>query len=281
MKNEQENSAVASYYDELDEFYREAWGERLHHGLWLSGRESLGEALDNLEELIFNRAEIRPTDRIVDIGSGYGGLARKISQRFNPESVTGVTNSLRQFQRALDSEKQDSSSRCARFIHADWLNSGLPESEYEVAISVECFSHVADKSGFLREAARVLRPGARLVIACWSAPRAAPSWARTLILEPIQKSGRLNGILSVNEIEQLLAENGFTEIEALDLSREAAPTWTKMALRLTKLALTQRKFAGELLKNPIRTADLAITTAKLILAFRLGWIGYEIWKAKF
>ena len=32
-------SDVADHYDELDVFYREVWGEHVHHGLWRTGRE--------------------------------------------------------------------------------------------------------------------------------------------------------------------------------------------------------------------------------------------------
>ena len=27
-------AAVAAHYDELDPFYREIWGEHVHHGYW-------------------------------------------------------------------------------------------------------------------------------------------------------------------------------------------------------------------------------------------------------
>ena len=39
---------VADHYDELDPFYREIWGEHVHHGLWESGKETIEEAVVNL-----------------------------------------------------------------------------------------------------------------------------------------------------------------------------------------------------------------------------------------
>ena len=39
---------VADHYDELDPFYREIWGEHVHHGLWESGEETIEEAVVNL-----------------------------------------------------------------------------------------------------------------------------------------------------------------------------------------------------------------------------------------
>ena len=29
---------VARHYDQLDRFYRELWGEHVHHGFWATGR---------------------------------------------------------------------------------------------------------------------------------------------------------------------------------------------------------------------------------------------------
>jgi tocopherol O-methyltransferase len=35
--------AVALHYDELDHFYRDVWGDHVHHGLWLRGDEAREE----------------------------------------------------------------------------------------------------------------------------------------------------------------------------------------------------------------------------------------------
>ena len=42
------HAGVASHYDDLDAFYREIWGEHVHHGVWHTGRESDLEAAENL-----------------------------------------------------------------------------------------------------------------------------------------------------------------------------------------------------------------------------------------
>ena len=42
----QTTEAVAAHYDELDAFYREVWGEHVHHGYWASGRETPEAAAD-------------------------------------------------------------------------------------------------------------------------------------------------------------------------------------------------------------------------------------------
>ena len=39
-RDPQSAAAVADHYDELDPFYREIWGEHVHHGYWATGRET-------------------------------------------------------------------------------------------------------------------------------------------------------------------------------------------------------------------------------------------------
>ena len=39
---------VAGHYDELDPFYRRLWGEHIHHGLWVHGRETAEQAVVQL-----------------------------------------------------------------------------------------------------------------------------------------------------------------------------------------------------------------------------------------
>src|SRR5437667_187331 len=65
---------VADHYQELDRHYREIWGEHVHHGLWRTGRETPLEAVEQLIAFVAEQAGIRPGDRVVDIGSGYGAI---------------------------------------------------------------------------------------------------------------------------------------------------------------------------------------------------------------
>ena len=37
---------VAGHYDDLDTFYREIWGDHVHHGYWTTGRETPEQAVE-------------------------------------------------------------------------------------------------------------------------------------------------------------------------------------------------------------------------------------------
>ncbi len=78
-KQPQTTPAVAAHYDELDSFYREIWGQHVHHGYWATGRETPAEATVSLIELLAERLSLRPGLRVCDIGCGYGATARYLA----------------------------------------------------------------------------------------------------------------------------------------------------------------------------------------------------------
>ena len=67
-----DETTVANHYDDLDSFYREIWGEHVHHGFWTTGAESPEIAVQRLVESVAEKAQIEPGDRVLDIGCGYG-----------------------------------------------------------------------------------------------------------------------------------------------------------------------------------------------------------------
>ncbi|HEY3899321.1 MAG TPA: class I SAM-dependent methyltransferase [Chthoniobacter sp.] len=92
---------VASHYDELDGFYRDIWGEHVHHGLWLTGDESRTQAVRQLAELVAREAQIREGTRVMDIGCGYGATARLLARELGAD-VTGMTISEAQYRIACE-----------------------------------------------------------------------------------------------------------------------------------------------------------------------------------
>jgi tocopherol O-methyltransferase len=77
----QTTPAVASHYDELDSFYREIWGEHVHHGYWATGQETATEAAVSLIELLADRLRLTSGLRVCDIGCGYGATARYLAAK--------------------------------------------------------------------------------------------------------------------------------------------------------------------------------------------------------
>lgn len=270
-----DQNEVARHYDELDRFYRELWGDDLHHGLWLRGDEDVAEATRNLTDLVAERASIRRGDRVCDVGCGYGGPARQIAESYGAD-VVGLTLSAMQHGHAVTLAAGDPR---VCFIHRDWLHNELPPRSFDAVIAIECSSHMTDTGAFLRECARVLRPGGRLVIAAWLATERPRTWQRRHLLEPICSEGRLTGLPTVDEYRHLLVEAGLGLFSFEDLSSGVRNTWAVCARRVCARALSDPDALRYLFDRRMTERTFALTVGRMWLAYRTGALRYGLFTA--
>ncbi len=99
--------------------------------------------------------------QIIDIGSGTGGVTRRIADRFLTASVKGLEPSA-----ALTKKAKELAGDRANltFLVGDGAAINLDDSSADIAILHTVLSHVLNPERLITEAARVLRPGGTLVI---------------------------------------------------------------------------------------------------------------------
>lgn len=269
-------AAVAAHYDDLDLFYRTIWGTHVHHGYWLTGRETTEEAIENLTHLVAKRAGITSGTCVCDVGCGYGGSAKIFAQHYGAR-VIGITVSKKQHELA---QLLNAGIANVNFMYGDGLATGLPADSFDAVVSVESSEHMQDKPAFFAEATRLLRRGGRFVVVAWLA-REQPSAAQAkYLLEPICVEGRLPSMASACEYQEMLAGAGFGDIEFEDLTREVKKTWRVCALRcLTRISrnavLRQRLFDSTF---PNRV--FAKTVLRIWLAYSTGAMRYGLFSGR-
>lgn len=258
--------AVAGHYDALDRFYRETWGEHVHHGVWTTGSETPQQATRALVDLVLGRLALPPGGRVADAGCGYGGTARVLADELRAD-VVGFT--LSGAQAAWARERGGGGGRVDIQVRS-WLQNGLPGASCDGVVAIESLSHMAPKEAAFAEVARVLRPGARVVLVDWLT-REAPGRAETrLLLEPIAREGRLPSLHSVSEYEALLRGAGLEVEPSEDLSARVGRTWAIVARRLGRRVLTDPQARRELLSSANPDRAFAFSLARIPLALRTG-----------
>lgn len=117
------------------------------------------EATEELAAL----AQPSPTDHLLDVGSGIGGPARYLANRFGCR-VTGIDltsefgDVARHLTRLLGLERR------VTFETGDALAMPFADASFDGAYSMNVSMNIADKAGFYREIHRVLKPGGWLVL---------------------------------------------------------------------------------------------------------------------
>lgn len=263
-------AGVALHYDELDLAYRRIWGAHVHHGYWRTGRESPTEATDALVAEVEARLALEPGQTLCDIGCGYGATAARIASRHDVR-IIGLTLSAAQ-------EKIANAHPSPRFtcLHRDWLHNDLPDASFDRAYAIESSEHMVDKARFFREAARILRPGGRLVVCAWLEGEGARPWEIRHLLEPICREGQLPSMGSRADYEALAADAGFALRDYEDASTRVRRTWTICLRRFTGSMVRDAELRRMALSNRTQNRNFILSLPRLILALRTGAMRYGI-----
>jgi tocopherol O-methyltransferase len=273
-KTNQTSAAVALHYDELDAFYREIWGDHVHHGYWRTGRETPAEAAEALAELVAERLDLQPGMALCDIGCGYGETARFLASR-HAVVVEGVTIS--------ESQAHVAATRRAPGVAItlrDWLQNGLPDARFDRAYAVESSEHIDDKQRFFSEAFRVLRPGGRFVVCAWIAKTKASYWERRFLLEPICRQGRLPGMGTEDDYRALAAAAGFDTLTADDISAKVWRTWPICIRRLLARLANDTRYRRFLFGREAHNRIFAATLFLILAAYATGAMRYSVFVFK-
>ena len=263
--------AVSDHYNELDPFYRELWGEHVHHGLWSGEGETADAAVKRMVDAVAEKAQIRPGDEVIDIGCGYGAPARQLVQQYGAK-VTGITISPVQLAYA---EKLSPNGN-PQYLLTNWLTASLPASSCEAAIAIESLEHMPDREEFFRKAFHVLRVGGRFVVCAWLCREAPSSIETDWLLRPVCDEGEVPHLSTSTELIHTAEAVGFAVVDSRDCTREVSKTWGIILRRLAKQLLTDSRYRAFLLDRQRRNRIFALTVLRIWVAYKTGTMRYGI-----
>ncbi len=270
-----EADAVAAHYDSLDKFYRDIWGEHVHHGYWERGNEKPNEAVLHLSHTLCRWLAIHPKDSVIDVGCGYGGTSRLIALEYGAK-VTGFT--LSKQQKAF-SDRLRTSSGQVDVLCQNFLDNQLEAESIDAVISIECLEHISDKQRALDEMFRVLKPGKRVAVALWSSVE-SPNRAQSYLLEAICREGRLPSIQTGSEYKTLFEKAGFQMIEEREIGRDVKKTWTICAKRLAQRLISDPSYRTFIKNASNQDRIFALTLLRIRAAFEIKAMEYWIFAAQ-
>lgn len=228
MKTYNEKQKIIEHYDVVSPYYHSLWGEHLHHGYWVTGRETKEEAQLALTKHLAEVAGIKPNSAVLDVGCGFGASSIYLAKTFNAQTV-GITISSVQVEMA-NAAAAKAGANC-RFLLMDAEAMDF-EQKFDVVWSIESISHYTDKKKFFERAVRYLKPGGTFALIDWfKKDSLSPSEVKKFIT-PIEE-GMLVELLTMDDYASFLSGNGLSIMKTEDLNKETAKTW-EISLGLIK-----------------------------------------------
>ncbi len=177
---ERDRLAIAHHYDVGNDFYRLWLDRRLVYSCayFPRGDEDLDAAQEAKLDLICRKLRLRPGERFLDIGCGWGGLVTYAAERYGVQAV-GITLSRAQANLAAEEiARAGLADRCTVEIR-DYRD--LPSEPFDKIASVGMFEHVGRERlpEYFATAYAALRPGGLFLNHGIAAVRSLrPPWPR-------------------------------------------------------------------------------------------------------
>ncbi|TFC79531.1 methyltransferase domain-containing protein [Cryobacterium cheniae] len=186
--------AIRHHYDVSNTFYECVLGPSMTYtcACYPNSAASLDEAQENKYRLVFEKLRLRPGDRLLDVGCGWGGMVRFAAHR--GVEATGVTLSEQQAEWAQRTIVDEGLTGLAQVRHSDYRD--VAETGFDAVSSIGLLEHIGVQNyvsyfDFLQSR---LRPGGLLLNHCITRPdnRSEPS-PRGFIDRYVFPDGELTG----------------------------------------------------------------------------------------
>ncbi len=250
---------TAQHFEDCHNDYLFAWCNSdnlaFHYGYWDSDKPyEQHQALINKNQLLYDKAEIKPTDRVLDAGCGIGGSSIWMAKNFG-NRATGVTISGKQVDYAAKQAKKNGVKGLADFVKTNFCDTPFDDETFDVIWAAEAVCHTQYKGKFLEEAYRVLKPGGRIVYCDAFMMQRQFNQQQWQTMLDFFNGWAVPNLCYCDEFEELLSNNHFKQIE-LDYIHQQTIQSAEYMHKITKRLYPVQKLSQWLgLRSKAQTAN--------------------------
>jgi cyclopropane-fatty-acyl-phospholipid synthase len=163
--------AIHHHYDVSNAFYGMVLGPSMTYtcACYPDENATLEEAQHNKYDLVARKLDLKPGMRLLDIGSGWGGMVRHAAKHYGC-TVIGVTLSREQATWAQEAIKSDGLDDVAEVRFGDYR--GIEETGFDALSSIGLTEHIGVRNypSYFRFIKSKLVPGGRVLNHCITRP---------------------------------------------------------------------------------------------------------------
>ncbi len=218
--SDQSNATKRYYDDNTPGIYLNGWNrDHLHFGLFepgecpepgevLADSAGLARAVERMTEVIVSPANIQGRHHVVDAGCGVGGTAIYLAKSRGC-TVTGVSLNKMQLEIAAEKARAANVDDRVGFEYAD-CSVSLPfaNESVDVVVNIESACHYGDRSRFVHEVSRILKPSGALVATDWMTRDGLPASEYEKYIVPLYKPFAVHSLESQDTQSEKLRQAG-------------------------------------------------------------------------
>jgi cyclopropane-fatty-acyl-phospholipid synthase len=157
---------ISHHYDVSNEFYRMVLGPTMAYtcACFLTEEASLEEAQTEKFDLVSRKLDLRPGERLLDVGCGWGGMVLHAAEHYGVTAL-GVTLSERQAEWAQKQIADRGLADRVEVRHLDYREVRVEDGPFDAISSIGLTEHIgADNlAGYFTHIHGLLRPEGRLL----------------------------------------------------------------------------------------------------------------------
>lgn len=238
-------------YEASETAYNLTWqlkkSKAIHYGYTDETTNSFSDTLNRMNEVVCARAQISGIDYVLDAGCGIGGSSMYLAKSVGC-NVKGINLSSQQVEYAKKYAEDTNLESLVSFQVADYLSMPFPDETFSVIWAIESVFHTPDKSKFLKEAYRVLKPNGRIVIADYLLDKKAKNNSEINYLKQWFEGYSIPSLLHWEELESVFLKEGFVKPHHRNISQFVMPS-SKRLYRLGSLAKATWPFSTVFMKQ--------------------------------
>lgn len=205
-----------------------SFGKHVHWGYWQHpanascSDDDYALAAENLTIQLCDFAQIDHSQKVLDVGCGFGGTISYLNDRYTGMELTGLNIDSRQLARANEQVTASNDNEIA-FVQGNACDLPFEDNSFDQILAVECIFHFPSREVFFQEARRVLKPGGRITLSDFvPSPLFLPVSLATSNKD--KSRGTYNSQYTLNRYRQL-AVNLHLSMDGVNITRHTLPTY--------------------------------------------------------
>lgn len=247
------SASFQRYYEEAGPDYA-AWSPsfNMHFGFFRWGmnplrREAMLEQMNREVAKRFHLTAEHPA-RVYDMGCGLGATLRSLARRLPKAELKGITLVPWQLEQGRRLNQSCPEGARITLTLGDYEHTSEPPQSFDAVYAIEssCYARGADKSAFLQETHRLLRPGGRLVVADGFLGSSRLRGPQKPVFHRLCECWAIDTLGEIGPFQQELQRLGFSDIVVERIQSHVTPSvlhvpWVTFKFLLTSVAFGRRK----------------------------------------